>query len=184
MVAPNAHLDDELAALHDQTVEFVRNEVTPHGDECERAGKGRRNVLKSLGGLGIFVLRVPPEHGGLGLGPLASLTFSEALGTSTYAGFDVTVLVHTDMALPHLLNSGSDEQLERYLPSVLAGDTILSIGVTEPDAGSDVAGIRTRAERDGDGWRLNGSKIFITNAVHGDLTIVAARTDPDDRYGI
>ena len=94
------------------------------------------------------------------------------------------MLVHTDMALPHLLNSGSDDQLDRYLPSVLAGETILSIGVTEPDAGSDVAGIRTRAERDGDGWRLNGSKMFITNAVHGDLTIVAARTNPDDRYGI
>ncbi|MGB1609452.1 MAG: acyl-CoA dehydrogenase family protein, partial [Ilumatobacteraceae bacterium] len=96
----------------------------------------------------------------------------------------VTVLVHTDMAGPHLVNSGSPEQLERYLPGVLAGETILSIGVSEPDAGSDVAGMRTSAVRDGDGWRINGTKTFITNAVYGDMTIVAAKTDPDNRYGI
>ncbi len=70
------------------------------------------------------------------------------------------------------------------MPGVLSGDTILSIGVTEPDAGSDVSGIRTRAVRDGDGWRINGRKTYITNAVYGDMTIVAAKTDPDNKYGI
>lgn len=179
-----AQLDDDLLALHQQTLDFVANEVVPHGDQWELDGHVPREVLRTMGALGMFGLRTPVEHGGLGLGPLASLTFSEALGSSTYAGFDVTVLVHTDMALPHLLNSGSPDQLERYLPDVLAGERILSIGVTEPDAGSDVAGIRTRAEKDGDGWRINGSKMFITNAVHGDMTIIAARTNPDDRYGI
>ncbi|MFV2039417.1 MAG: acyl-CoA dehydrogenase family protein, partial [Acidimicrobiales bacterium] len=114
----------------------------------------------------------------------ASATFSEALGASTYAGFDVTVLVHTDMAGPHLVNSGTADQLERYMPGVVSGDTVLSIGVTEPDAGSDVAGIRSTAVKDGDGWRINGRKMFITNAVYGDLTIVAARTNADDKYGI
>jgi acyl-CoA dehydrogenase len=179
-----AQLDDDLTALHQQTLDFVAKEVVPHGDQWELDGHVPRDVLRSMGGLGMFGLRVPESRGGLGLGPLASATFSEALGSSTYAGFDVTVLVHTDMALPHLLNSGSEEQLARYLPDVLSGDRILSIGVTEPDAGSDVAGIRTRAEKDGDGWRINGSKLFITNAVHGDMTIVAARTQPGDRYGI
>jgi acyl-CoA dehydrogenase len=115
---------------------------------------------------------------------LASAVFSEALGASTYAGFDVTVLVHTDMAGPHLLNSGTPEQLEQWLPGMLSGETILSIGVTEPDAGSDVAGIRTSAVQDGDGWRINGTKTFITNAVYGDMTIVAAKTDPSNKYGI
>ena len=183
--APNvAQLDDDLVAIHARTKDFVTNEVTPHGDRWEADGKVPRSVLRKMGSLGMFGLRVPEAHGGLGLGPLASLTFAEALGSSTYAGFDVTVLVHTDMALPHLLGSGTDEQLARYLPGVLAGECILSIGVTEPDAGSDVAGIRTRARQDGDGWRINGSKMFITNAVHGDMTIVAARTDPDDRHGI
>ncbi len=184
MTHRNVYMTDELQAIYDQTVEFVAREVTPHGDGWEAAGRVPREVLRTMGELGMFSLRVPVEHGGLGLGPLASATFAEALGTSTYAGFDVTVLVHTDMAAPHLLNSGTPEQLERHLPGVLSGETILSIAVTEPDAGSDVAGIRTRAVRDGDGWRITGRKMFITNGVYGDLSIVAARTDPDERYGI
>jgi len=180
----NAYMTDELEAIHDQTVDFVTKEVTPHGQAWEEAGRVPRQVLRQMGDLGMFGLRVPVEHGGLGLGMLASATFSEALGASTFAGFDVTVLVHTDMAGPHLLNSGTDEQLAEWIPPMLSGEAIFSIGVSEPDAGSDVAGIRSAAVRDGDGWRINGRKTFITNAVHGDLTIVAARTDPDDKYGI
>ena len=184
MTHRNAYMTDELQAIYDQTVDFVTNEVMPNGEKWEEEGKVPRDVLKQMGGLGMLGLRVPEELGGLGLGYLASATFSEALGVSTFAGFDVTVLVHTDMAGPHLVNSGSAEQLERYLPGVLSGDTILSIGVSEPDAGSDVAGIRTKAIKDGDGWRINGTKTFITNSVYGDMTIIAARTDADSKYGI
>lgn len=180
----NAYMTDELEAIYDQTVEFVTNEVLPSGDAWEEAGKVPRDVLRQMGELGMFGLRVPEEHGGLGLGMLASATFSEALGASTFAGFDVTVLVHTDMAGPHLINSGSPEQHAEWVPKMLSGDAIFSIGVSEPDAGSDVAGIRSSALKDGDGWRINGRKMFITNAVYGDLTIVAARTDPDNKYGI
>ena len=180
----NAYMTDELEAIYEQTVDFVAKEVTPHGDTWEEAGKVPREVLQQMGELGMFGLRVPEEHGGLGLGMLASATFSEALGASTFAGFDVTVLVHTDMAGPHLINSGNDEQLAEWVPKMLAGEAIFSIGVSEPDAGSDVAGIRTTAVKDGDGWRINGRKMYITNAVYGDLTIVAARTDLENKYGI
>ncbi|MEL6984377.1 MAG: acyl-CoA dehydrogenase family protein, partial [Actinomycetota bacterium] len=180
----NAYMTDELQAIYDSTVEFVTNEVMPKGEQWEEEGKVPREVVRHMGSLGMLGLRIPEELGGLGLGYLASATFSEALGASTFAGFDVTVLVHTDMAGPHLVNSGSPEQLERWMPGVLSGETVLSIGVSEPDAGSDVSGIRTRAERDGDGWRINGTKTFITNAVYGDMTIVAAKTDPDNKYGI
>ena len=180
----NAYMTDELEAIYEQTVDFVAKEVTPHGDAWEEAGKVPREVLHQMGELGMFGLRVPEEHGGLGLGMLASATFSEALGASTFAGFDVTVLVHTDMAGPHLINSGNDEQLAEWVPKMLAGEAIFSIGVSEPDAGSDVAGIRTSAVKDGDGWRINGRKMYITNAVYGDLTIVAARTDLENKYGI
>ncbi len=180
----NAYMTDELQAIYDQTVDFVTKEVVPNGEVWEEEGKVPRDVLRKMGDLGMLALRVPEEHGGLGMGMLASAAFSEALGASTFAGFDVTVLVHTDMAGPHLVNSGSPEQLEQWMPGVLSGETILSIGVTEPDAGSDVAGIRTSAVRDGDGWRINGTKTFITNAVYGDMTIVAAKTDPDNKYGI
>jgi acyl-CoA dehydrogenase len=180
----NAYMSDELQQIYDQTVAFVANEVTPFGESWEKSGMVPREVLKKMGSLGMLSLRVPEQYGGLGMGPLASATFAEALGSSTFAGFDVTVLVHTDMSGPHLVNSGSESQLQDLLPGILAGETILSIAVTEPDAGSDVAGIRSAAVKDGDGWRINGSKTFITNAVHGDLSIVAARTDPDNRYGI
>ena len=184
MTHRNAYMTDELQSIYDQTVEFVQKEVTPHGEAWEEAGRVPREVLLKMGGLGMLGLRVPEEWGGLALGPLASAAFSEALGASTFAGFDVTVLVHTDMAGPHLVNSGTRDQLERWMPGVLSGETILSIGVSEPDAGSDVAGIRTRARKDGAGWRISGTKTFITNSVYGDLTIVAARTDSDTKYGI
>jgi acyl-CoA dehydrogenase len=180
----NAYMTDELEAIYRQTVDFVTREVQPVGLAWEEEGKVPREVLRKLGGLGMLGLRVPEALGGLGLGPVASAAFSEALGSSTFAGFDVTVLVHTDMSGPHLVNSGSPEQLERWMPGMLAGETILSIGVSEPDAGSDVAGMRTTAKRDGKGWRLNGRKTFITNAVYGDLSIIAARTDPANKYGI
>ena len=183
-MARNIYTTDELQSIYDHTVAFVAGEVTPKGQQWEQDGQVPRDVLHQMGSLGMFGLRVPEALGGLGLGPLASATFSEALGSSTFGGFDVTVLVHTDMAGPHLINSGTPEQLERWLPGMLSGETILSIAVTEPDAGSDVAGIRTTASKDGDGWRINGTKTFITNAVYGGLTIVAAKTNPADKYGI
>ena len=83
------------------------------------------------------------------------------------------------MASPHILNAGNEEQCQRYLPGVVSGETITAIAVTEPNAGSDVQGIQTTAKRDGNGWRLNGRKVFITNGVHSDLLIVAARTNLD-----
>jgi acyl-CoA dehydrogenase len=184
MTLRNAYMTDELEAIYDQTVDFVENEVTPNGELWELDGMVPRDILVKMGGLGMLGLRVPEELGGLGMGMLASAAFSEALGASTYAGFDVTVLVHTDMAGPHLVNSGNQDQYDRYLPGVLSGETVLAIGVTEPDAGSDVAGIRTSGIKDGDGWRINGTKMFITNAVYGDMTIIAARTDNDNKYGI
>ena len=180
----NAQMTDELQAIYDQTVEFVHNEVTPVAQAWEEEGMVPRSVLRQMGELGMLSLRVPEHLGGLGLGPLASAAFSEALGASTFGGFDVTVLVHTDMAGPHLVNSGTAEQLERWLPGVLRGETILSIAVTEPDAGSDVAGVRSTAVEDGDGWRINGREGSVPHAVHGDLCIVAARTSAEDRYGL
>jgi acyl-CoA dehydrogenase len=104
--------------------------------------------------------------------------FQEALSRSTSGGFVITVLVHTDMASPHLLNTGSAEQKARWLPAIHRGELITAVAVTEPDAGSDVASIRTRARRDGDHWVIDGSKMFITNGVLADLVFVAARTDP------
>ena len=171
--------NDDLTAIRSQTRRFVEEEVLPNADAWEEAGKVPRSVLQKMGEIGFFGLRVPEEHGGVGLGALASVAFAEELGRSTYGGFSITALVHTDLAMPYLLNFGSDDQKKSWLPGMLTGETLTAIAVTEADAGSDVASIRTRARRDGDGWRINGSKMFITNGGTADLVFVAARTHSD-----
>ena len=104
--------------------------------------------------------------------------FAEALSQSTFGGFIITVLVHTDMASPHLHHAGTPAQKARWMPGITAGETITAVAITEPGAGSDVAGIRTTAKRSADGseWILNGTKLFITNGVLADLYFVAAKT--------
>jgi len=175
---PNVYLGDELVAFHDQTVEFVAREVIPHGEAWEEANGVPREVLTKMGEIGFLGIRHPERFGGLELGPLASCAFAEGLGTSTFGGFGATVLVHTDMASPHLLHHGTEDQLARWMPGIVSGETLTAIAVTEPDAGSDVAGMRTTAQKDGNGYRLNGAKMFITNGVNADLVFVAAKTDP------
>jgi len=171
--------NDDLTAIRAQTRRFVEQEILPNGDTWEDEGKVPRSVLRKMGEIGFFGLRVPEDYGGVGFGALASVAFAEELGRSTYGGFSITALVHTDLAMPYLLNFGSDDQKKRWLPGMLTGDTLTAIAVTEADAGSDVASIRTRARRDGDGWRINGSKMFITNGGTADLIFVAARTHSD-----
>src|SRR5688572_26521919 len=103
-------------------------------------------------------LMFAPGRGGGAADALTNLVFAEALSQSTFGGFIVTVLVHTDMASPHLHHAGTPEQLACYMPRITRGELITAVAITEPSAGSDVAGIRTRAVRDGDHWVLNGSK--------------------------
>ena len=179
MTRPSIYENETTAALRDSVRRFVENEVKPHGEAWEDAGMVPREVLARMGELGFFGIRYPERYGGAGLDALATVAFVEELSRSTFAGFNITVLVHTDMASPHLARFGTPEQLERYLPAVIAGRSITGVGVTEPGGGSDVQALRTRAERRGNGWVLNGTKMFITNGVHGDLFFVAARTDPD-----
>ena len=168
----------EHEAMRAQLRRFIEREVKPRGEAWEEAGMVPREVLRQMGALGFLGLRHPERYGGLGLDAFASVLLAEELGRSTFGGFAVTVLVHTDMASPHLARFGSEAQLARYLPGVIKGELITAIAVTEPDAGSDVAALRTRAVREGRSWRLDGAKTFITNGVHADLYFVAARTDP------
>lgn len=170
------YIDDDLGAIRSQVADYVEREIVPAADAWETEGVPR-SVIEAMGRLGFFGLRVPEEHGGIGLGPLASVVFAEQLGRSTFGGFTITVLVHTDLAMPYLLNQGSNAQRERWLPGMMSGEILTAIAVTEPDAGSDVASIRTTASRDGEGYSLSGTKMFITNGGIADLVFVAARTD-------
>jgi acyl-CoA dehydrogenase len=173
------YFTEEHVALREQVARFIAKEVEPHGAAWEEQGYVPREVLRQMGELGFFGITYPAEYGGSEADALTSLVFAEALSRSTFGGFVVTALVHSDMASPHLVNAGSKAQLEKYLPGVIQGERITAVAVTEPDAGSDVAGIRTRARRDGADWVLNGAKMFITNGVRADLYFVAARTDPN-----
>ena len=179
MAAESIYLTPEHEALREQVARFIAKEVEPFGEAWEEQGHVPREVLRKMGSLGFLGITAPAAYGGAGADPLTNVVFAEALSQSTFGGFIVTVLVHTDMAGPHLVHAGSKAQLDRYLAKVVAGELITAIAVTEPDAGSDVAAIRTRARRDADEWVLNGTKMFITNGVHGDLYFVAARSDPD-----
>jgi acyl-CoA dehydrogenase len=171
------YISEDLIAIRAQIREYVEREIVPRAADWENGGVPRE-VLDDMGKLGFFGLRIPEEHGGLGMGSVASVVFAEELGRSTFGGFTITVLVHTDLATPYLTNFGSEEQKARWLASMATGETLTAIGVTEPDAGSDVAAIRTTARREGDGYTINGTKMFITNGSIADLVFIAARTDP------
>lgn len=167
----------EHELLRDQIRRFVAEEVLPHGDKWEVSGMVPRETLRKMGALGFFGIRYPEEYGGSNMDVLASVVLAEELGRSTYSGFAITALVHTDMASVHVFSSGNKAQKDRYMPGIVSGELITAVAVTEPDAGSDVKSIRTMARREGDKFVLNGVKTYITNGVHADLYCVAAKTD-------
>ncbi len=175
------YFTEEHEALRDQVRRFVETEIKPHALAWEEDGFVPREVLRKMGALGFFGIRYPAEYGGSEMDTLATVVLAEELGRSTFSGVAITALVHTDMASVHIANAGSQAQKDKYLPGVIAGEKIVAVAVTEPDAGSDVKGIRTTARREGDHYVLNGAKMFITNGVHADLYCVAAKTDPQGR---
>jgi acyl-CoA dehydrogenase len=171
----------EHEALRSTVERFVRERVLPHADAWEETGSVPREVLRSLGELGLLGIRFESRWGGSDLDVVATVAVAEELGRSTYGGFAVTVLVHTDMATPHLHHAGTEAQKARYMPDLVAGRRIAAVAMTEPDAGSDLASMRTTARRDADGWVLDGAKMFITNGIHGDVFFVAAKTGAPGR---
>jgi acyl-CoA dehydrogenase len=176
MTMDSIYITPEHEQLREQIARFIAREVEPHAQAWEETGMVPREVLRKMGDAGLFGLMYSSQYGGAESDALTNLVFAEALSQSTFGGFIITVLVHTDMASPHLHHAGSPAQLDKYMPDVIAGRKITAVGITEPGAGSDVAGIRTTAKREGDHWVLNGTKLFITNGVHADLYFVAAKT--------
>jgi acyl-CoA dehydrogenase len=172
-------LDEDLRMIRTQIRRYVDEVIVPQADEWERAGEIPRQAFRDFGSLGFLGMRHPVEYGGGGLGAMASVVLGEELARSTYGGVAAAFTVHSDMSISHIAHRGSQEQKQRYLPAACAGEKVGAICVTEPHAGSDVAGLKTRAVREGDAWVINGSKTFITNGVYGDIYIVAARTDPE-----
>ena len=172
------YFSEEHEQLRAQVRRFVENEVKPHGEQWEEQGFVPRDVLQKMGALGFLGIRYPSEYGGSEMDTLGTVVLAEELGRSSFGGFAITVLVHTDMASVHIFNAGSKAMKDKFMPDVVAGKKIVAVAVTEPGAGSDVKGIRSTARRDDDHYVINGSKTFITNGVYGDLYCIAVKTDP------
>lgn len=172
-------LFDEEHLLFRETVrEFMAREVVPHHQQWEKEGIVPREVWKKAGELGMFGFSVPEEYGGAGITDFRynAVIVEEIIGSAASGlGFSL----HNDVMAPYVVDLTNDEQKQRWLPGFVSGELITAIAMSEPGAGSDLQGITTRAERDGDHYVLTGQKTFITNGVNADLVVVVAKTDPE-----
>lgn len=159
--------------------DFAEKECAPHADEWEQSGCFPSSVFKRAGELGIHGAHYPEAHGGSGGDYWFSVVKAEEYVRCRSAGVSMGLLVQSDMATPVISDLGTDEQIETFLKPALSGDKVAAIGVSEPGAGSDVAGIQTTARRDGDDYVLNGQKTFITNGTRCDFITLLAKTNPD-----
>ena len=176
-------LDAEHEEFRASVRAFVDRQVRPVVEESEEKGRPPAGLLKEMGSAGLLGLAVPEEYGGGAGDALAIVVLSEELARAS-GGIAVTALVTGYMSTPHIAKFGTDEQRARYLPALVAGEKVASIAVTEPGTGSNVGGITTRAAPADGGFRLDGTKMFITNAGIADVLVVAARTSPDGHRGI
>lgn len=157
---------------------FLEKEAIPHIEKWEEDRRIPRDIWKKMGNMGFLGLSYPEEYGGMGLDYFYDVVFNEELGRCNSGGFAITQQVTQYMSGPYILKYGSEDLKKKYLPGIIAGDLICSIGITEPGAGSDVQNIQTKAIREGDHYIVNGSKTFITNGVYGDFVITVVKTDP------
>jgi alkylation response protein AidB-like acyl-CoA dehydrogenase len=176
--APRRHFifTEVHEALRESIRAFVQRELAPHADEWEQT-TFPDSVFRRMGELGFLGLSMPEAYGGQGGDYFASLVLAEELAGSHSGGLSMGVAVHTDMATPPILQFGTEEQKQRYLVPAIRGEKISCLGITEPDAGSDVAAIRTRAVRDGDEWVIDGAKTYITNGHRADFIVLVTKTD-------
>ncbi len=158
---------------------FFEKEAEPYISQWEEERRIPRDIWKKMGALGFLGLSYPEKYGGMELDFFYDVVFNEEIARMNSGGFAITQQVVQYMSGPYILKYGSEELKQRYIPGLISGDLISSIGITEPGAGSDVQNIQTTAIRKGDHYIVNGSKTFITNGVYGDLVIAVVKTDPD-----
>jgi citronellyl-CoA dehydrogenase len=176
------YFNQEHQTFRQMVRRFVENEINPHVDKWEEERIfPAHELFKKAGDLGLLGIKYPEEYGGSGLDYWYETVFLEELGRANCAGVPMAFAVQTDMATPTLAEHGTHEQKEKFLKPAVAGTAVFSIAVSEPDAGSDVAAIRTRAEVDGDDYIINGSKMWITNGTQADYLTLLARTSGE--YG-
>ena len=180
---PSRHFifTEEHEALRESIASFVAKELRPHAEEWEET-TFPDSVFTRMGELGFLGLSYPEEYGGQGGDYYASLVLAEELAKADCGGLGMGIAVHTDMATPPIHLFGTEEQKQRYLVPSIRGEKISCLGITEPDAGSDVSGLKTRAVRDGEEWVINGSKTYITNGTRADFIVLVTKTDLEAGY--
>src|SRR3954447_22678705 len=169
---------DEHEQLRETIRSFAIKELAPHAEEWEETTFPDA-VFRRMGELGFLGLDKPEAYGGQGGDYYTALVLAEELVHGRSGGLAMGIAVHTDMAMPPILAFGTEAQKQRWVVPAIRGERILCLGITEPDAGSDVAGIKTRAVRDGDEYVINGSKTYITNGHRADVILLVTKTDPD-----
>jgi alkylation response protein AidB-like acyl-CoA dehydrogenase len=172
---------EEHESLRDSIGSFVEKELAPHAERWEET-TFENWVFPRMGELGFLGLSYPEEYGGQGGDYYTNLILAEEMTRSNSGGLAMGIAVHTDMATPPIHLFGTEEQKQAYLAPAIRGEKIACLGITEPGAGSDVSGIRTRAVRDGDEYVVNGSKTYITNGHRADFIVLVTKTDPDAGY--
>ena len=176
-----ALFSEEHDMFRDSFRAFVEKELVPHSDEWERAGIVPREAWLAAGAQGFIGTQVPEEYGGPGVDDFRfNVIVGEELSRAGASGLGLTL--QNDVALPYFLDLTTEEQKRRWLPGIVSGETVTAIAMTEPGAGSDLAGIRTTARREGDEYVVNGAKTFITNGIHADVVITVVKTDPSKKH--
>ncbi len=175
---------EEHDALRRTVREWARTELHPHGEAWEEARLFPRSVFDRAAELGLLGIRVPEEYGGLGLDWWYTVCYAEEMVHSGLAGLTMALLVQSDMATPVIGEIGDEYHKRNFWEPAVRGQAIAALGVSEPDAGSDVANIRTTARRDGDDYVINGAKTYITNATRADFITLAVRTGEKGYGGI
>jgi alkylation response protein AidB-like acyl-CoA dehydrogenase len=178
---PHFIFSDEHDRLRESIAAFVAKELAPHSEEWERETFPDW-VFTRMGELGLLGLSYPEAHGGQGGDYYCNIVLAEEMTGCGCGGLAMGIAVHTDMATPPIFAFGTAEQKANYLEPAIRGEKIGALGITEPDAGSDVAGTKTRAVRDGDEYVINGSKTYITNGARADFLLLVTKTDPDAGY--
>jgi alkylation response protein AidB-like acyl-CoA dehydrogenase len=169
-------LGDDQREIQALTRDFARERIEPHAAEWDREHRFPRELFGELAELGLMGVCVPEEYGGAGADFLSYILVLEELSRAD-AGVGVTVAVHTSACTLPILSFGTDEQKSRFVPPLAQGEYLGAFALTEAESGSDAGSLRTRAEPDGDGWRLTGAKQWITNAEHAGTILLFARTD-------
>jgi len=168
---------EELNLFRDMVLRFLEQEVQPHYEQWEKDHIMPRAMWNTLGAAGLLLVDMPEKYGAAGASFAVSQMIQEEMCRLGFMGLDSGYNIHANIVAPYILKLGSEAQKDKWLPPMATGDVVAALAMTEPGAGSDVAGIRTSARKDGDDYIINGSKIFITNGIHADLVIVAAKTD-------